>query len=159
MDKTLARRVLKTHLPVNLLPTEMLTQSDHKMIYTVRNPKDAVVSVFHHFKNLHGYCGSLNDILDGYLKGEILYGSYFQHVEEYVRVAQLKKNLLFVTYEDMVTNMPKVVKEVAEYLEIKLKESDIEKVAEYVHFDQMKARKSSNFQHLVENFNQTTEFK
>lgn len=147
---TTTRRVIKTHLPVNLLPHEMLSLSDHKMIYTVRNPKDAVVSVYHHFKNVHGYVGSFTDMMDGYLKGEIIYGSYFNHVEEYLGLAKIKKNLLVVTYEEMVTDMVKVVRQIVDFLNLSFSDSDIEKVADYVHFDKMKDRKSSNFQDFAE---------
>lgn len=144
------RRVMKTHLPVNLLPTDLLSLNDHKMIYTVRNPKDAAVSVFHHYKNVNGYYGSITDMFEGYLNGEILYGSYFQHVDDYLRVSKLKKNFLMIMYEDMVSDMPAVVKRVAEFLEISLDESDIAKVADYVHFDQMKERKCSNYEDYTE---------
>lgn len=147
---TSSQRVIKTHLPVNLLPTEMLTKSGHKMIYTIRNPKDAVVSVYHHFKNVHGYVGSFTDMLEGYLNGEIIYGSYFQHVEEYLRLSKIKQNLLLVSYEDMVTDMVKVVEQLSSFLDIPLSDTDIQKVADYVHFDKMKERKSSNFQDFAE---------
>lgn len=151
MAKTMTtRRVIKSHLPLNLLPTEMLTKDDHKMIYTARNPKDAAVSVFHHFKNVHGFYGTFVDMLEGYLKGEIIYGSYFQHVDEFLRLSKMKNNLLFITYEDMVTDMPEVIRKLTKFLEISLTESDIQKVADYVHFDQMKNRKGSNFQDFAE---------
>lgn len=147
---TTTRRVIKTHLPVNLLPTEMLCRSDHKMIYTVRNPKDAVVSQYHHFKNVHGYVGSLTDMLDGYLDGDIIYGSYFNHVEEFLRLSKIKKNILIVQYEDMVTDMMKVVTQLNDFLGVPLSKADIGTVADYVHFDKMKDRKCSNFQDFAE---------
>lgn len=64
----------------------------------------------------------------------------------------MKKNLLFVTHKDMVTDMPTAAKRIAEFLEITLSESEITKISDYVNFDQMKHRKSSNFQDLVDAF-------
>lgn len=155
-----SRRVIKTHLPVNLLPTEMLRRSDQKMIYTVRNPKDAVISRYHHFKNVHGYSGSLTDMLDGYLAGDTMFGSNFRHVEEFLALSKIKKNLLIVQYEDMVTDMVKVVTQLNNFLGGPLKEADIETVADYVHFDKMKNRKSSNFQDVVEQLSgEATDFR
>lgn len=151
------RRVLKTHLPVNLLPQELLTLDDHKMIYTARNPKDAAISLVHHLKHMLGHYGSFEDILDGFLTGDHIYGSYFRHVEEYLRVSKVKKNLLLITYEDMVSDMAKVVKQVAVFLDIKISDSDVDKVADYVHFDQMKNRTCSNFQEMVDNFKSTND--
>lgn len=144
------RRVLKTHLPLNLLPTEVLSKNSHKMIFVCRNPKDAVVSQYHYFKNVHGFYGSMEDMFDVYLSGDILYGSYFQYLDEYVALSKVTKNMLLVTYEDMVTDMPNVIKQIVEFLGITLSEVDIMKVAEYVHFDQMKNRKSCNNQELVD---------
>lgn len=132
---------MKTHLPVNLLPTELLQLSGPRMIYTIRNPKDAAVSFFHHLQNMNGYSGSFTDMLDGFLKGEVIYGSYFKHVEEYLRLSELKSNMLLVAYEDMVTDMPKVIRKVTKFLDIPLSDEDIEKVADYVHFDNMRERK------------------
>lgn len=144
------RRALKTHLPYNLLPTEMLTGTEHKMIYIVRNPKDAAVSVFHHYKNVHGFYGTLTDKLEGVLKGEALYGSYFRHVDEFVRLSEVKDNLLLVRYEDMVTDIEPVIKKINDFLGIRMSDADVKRVANYVHFDQMKDRKSSNFQDFTE---------
>lgn len=131
------------------MPTEALALNNHKMIYQVRNPKDAAISFFHHLKNMHGYSGSLTNLLDGYLSGEIMWGSFFQHVEEYCELAKVKKNLLIVSYEEMVTNMPKVVQEIADFLEISLSEKQVFKVADYLHFDEMKKRKTSNMAQIV----------
>lgn len=64
----------------------------------------------------------------------------------------MKKNLLFVTHKDMVTDMPTAAKRIAEFLEITLSESEITKISDYVNFDQMKHRKSSNFEDLVDAF-------
>lgn len=161
IEEMTTSRVLKTHLPLNLLPNGMMIKSNdgHKMIYVARNPKDAVISQFHHFKNIHGYVGSLTDMMEGYLEGEILYGSYFRHVDEYVRVSKIRKNLLIVRYEDMVDDMGTVIGKLSDFLDIPLREMDKQTIAAYVHFDQMKNRKGSNHQDFVEALASAKEFK
>ena len=37
---------MKTHLPLSHLPTDLLTKA--KVIYVARNPKDQIVSWYHH---------------------------------------------------------------------------------------------------------------
>lgn len=124
--------------------------NEPKIIYVARNPKDSAVSWYHHFKNLHGYEGSLNDLLDCFVSGYSLYGSHFQHLDEYIRLTKIKKNILLITYEDVVEKPIEVVRQVAEFLEMALTQEEIEKVAEFIHFDRMKERSNSNFHELVE---------
>lgn len=50
-------RHFKTHLPLSLLPPDLLSTS--KVIYVARNPKDVAVSYYHHNRLLkvHDYVG------------------------------------------------------------------------------------------------------
>ena len=41
-------RFIKTHLPLSLLPDDLLEKA--KVVYVARNPKDTMVSFFHHQK-------------------------------------------------------------------------------------------------------------
>lgn len=121
-----------------------------KIVYVARNPKDAAISAYHHFKNLLGLEGTLNDLLECFLGGYTFYGSQFQHMEEYIRLAKLKNNLLVVTFEDLVTNPVQVVRRVADFLEVTLSDEDAIKVAAYISFDKMKKRENSNFHEFVD---------
>ena len=51
LDKLPRPRVMNTHIPASHLPKAMLDQR-RKMIFVQRNPKDIVVSAFHHENNL-----------------------------------------------------------------------------------------------------------
>lgn len=153
------RRLIKTHLPVNLLPADLVTKDESKIIYVIRNPKDTAISWYHFNKSLHGFDGTLRDCLDGYLSGYVAYGSYFQHVEEFIQLSKLRKNILLVTYEDLVTNPADVVQRVAECLEMSLSDAEGMKVAQFIHFDQMKERKNSNKQEIVDGRPGNSDFK
>lgn len=41
-----------------------------KIVYIVRNPKDAAISYYHHLKNVRGFKGTLEDFLGLYLSGQ-----------------------------------------------------------------------------------------
>lgn len=69
-------RVIKTHLPLSLLPKELtdsLTANDRtkpfpcgRVVYVARNPKDACVSYFHDLRALLGYKGTLDELVDAF---------------------------------------------------------------------------------------------
>lgn len=115
LDTADSPRVIKCHLPVNLLPTELWTVNP-KIIYTARNPKDTAISYYHHYRGLQGYDGTLDDFLESFLSGKILYGDYFQHVHEFIRLAKVKENILFLTYEEMKFDMATVLDSMCQFL-------------------------------------------
>lgn len=142
-------RLIKTHLQINLLPKDLLT-SNAKIIYVLRNPKDTAISYYHHHININCWQNSdLKVFLEDFLTGTILYGSYFAHAEEYLRLAKLMDNVLIIKYEDMVANMKGVVSKVSKFLGMSRTDDELTAIADYMHFDQMKMRKTSNMEHAV----------
>lgn len=131
------------------MPKEFFSKQP-KIIYVARNAKDAAVSLYHHHKNIHGYDRPLTDFLDDFLLGEMPFGSYFRHVEEFSQLVREKKNMLLVKYEQMVEDMPKVVQEVANFLGMSLSEKEVSIVTDFLRFDKMKSRKTSNMQEITE---------
>lgn len=155
------RRGIKTHLPLNLIPREVTTKEPH-IIYVVRNPKDAAISFYHHHKHLTGFTGSLADFLDDFLAGAPVTGSFFSHVDEYLRLAKERpSNMLVITYEDIVADMTMVVQRVAEFINVPLSGVEVEAMSKYLQFDQMKLRENSNMQNLMDRMavDKSSEFK
>ena len=74
-------RIIKTHLPLDMLPPNLLDTC--KVIYVCRNVKDSCVSWYHHEQLLpvHAFTGSFGDMADMYIKGRVLYGSYWKHMQ------------------------------------------------------------------------------
>lgn len=144
-------RIIKSHLQMNLMPRELFAIKEQpKIIYVARNPKDAAISQYHHHRNIHGYDRPLNDFLEDFLLGELPFGSYFRHVEEFSRLAKVRGNFLFITYEDMVQDMSAGVSKVAQFLGISLSNEDVSRVADFLNFDKMKTRATSNMQEITE---------
>ena len=75
------QRIIKTHLPLSMLPPNLLDTA--KVIFCTRNPKDSVVSFFHHEKILppHGLDKDADFIKYAklYREGNTPYGDYFEH--------------------------------------------------------------------------------
>jgi len=60
-----SKRLIQTHLPWQLLPNSIQSGSSKpKIVYITRNPKDVVVSYFHHRVLFEGFLGSMDDFVD-----------------------------------------------------------------------------------------------
>lgn len=72
ISKKISPRFVKSHLPKDLLPTQ-IWEKKAKVIFVVRNPKDVAVSNYHHYKLFHTYEGTLNEFLEAFLddKGNV----------------------------------------------------------------------------------------
>ncbi|GMT11393.1 hypothetical protein PFISCL1PPCAC_2690, partial [Pristionchus fissidentatus] len=58
-----------------------------KYIYAVRNPKDCLTSYFHHHRNFKIYNfgnGEFDFFYELFMKGEVDYGDYFDHVNSWL---------------------------------------------------------------------------
>lgn len=62
------RRFIKTHLPIKLLPHNLLS-SGAKIVYVARNPKDMLVSYYHYSKTklFYDFKGDFDTFLQYFL--------------------------------------------------------------------------------------------
>ncbi|XP_053550604.1 sulfotransferase 1B1 [Bombina bombina] len=138
-------RVIKTHLPLALLPKSFL-EKNCKIIYVARNPKDVAVSFYHFDKmnNLHPEPGLWDQYLEKFLKGEVGYGSWGSHVREFWNLKN-KKNVLYLFYEDMLQDPKKEIKKLMKFLEKDLPEEVVEKIHHHTSFKAMKENPTTNY--------------
>ncbi|XP_061085892.1 sulfotransferase 6B1-like [Conger conger] len=133
-------RVIPTHLPQNMVPRQVRSK-DCKVIYVIRNPKDTAVSMFHyyqqnpHLPTVHKW----STFLDLFLKGEVVYGSWIDHLLSWER-AETNENTLFVYYESLKKDLPKYVQEISSFLGLSVTEEQAREVAKRSSFREMKER-------------------
>ncbi|XP_023933673.1 bile salt sulfotransferase-like [Lingula anatina] len=142
LEKLPSPRVLDTHVPLKLFPEEALKKS--KIIYTLRNPKDAFVSAYYHMKNDRSvsYEGSWNGFFELSVdENTCLCGSWFDHVADWMEVLENNPNALVVKYEDMKRDLKKEVRRVAEFLGYTKSEEVYENVTKKCSFGHMKKAK------------------
>ena len=76
-------RIIKTHLPVCMLPPNLLENS--KVVVIARNAKDVCVSFYHHEKVLDGWnneSASFEDFVKFFMEGRPgAYGNYWAHLK------------------------------------------------------------------------------
>ncbi|MEB4589884.1 L-histidine N(alpha)-methyltransferase [Candidatus Thiothrix sp. Deng01] len=108
-------RFIKTHLPLSLTPYH----PDAKYIYIARNPFDCAVSFYYHtqgFAQHYDFAnGTFADYFDCFIKGEVDWGDYFDHLLDW-HARRTQANLLFLTYENMLADTEAAVKSIANFL-------------------------------------------
>ncbi|KAK6117851.1 hypothetical protein DH2020_048407 [Rehmannia glutinosa] len=111
--------LLHTHLPYAVLP-DSVKNSNCKIVYIARNPKDTLISMWHFSnsimrKNQDPF--ALEKAVDCFCSGVDQYGPFFEHVVEYWQESQKRpQKILFIKYEELKTD-PKVhVSKIAEFL-------------------------------------------
>uniref|UniRef100_A0A452HS36 Sulfotransferase n=1 Tax=Gopherus agassizii TaxID=38772 RepID=A0A452HS36_9SAUR len=143
-------RLLCFHLPVQLFP-KSLQRSKAKIIYTLRCPKDVVVSLYHFSRivRLFKDPDSLDCFLEDFLSGNVLYGSWFHHVTGWMGL-KANKNIFSITYEDgcLPQDLQGSVRRICHFLGKELSEEQVAAVVENVSFQSMKGNKISNFSQM-----------
>ncbi|XP_025063570.1 sulfotransferase family cytosolic 2B member 1 isoform X2 [Alligator sinensis] len=94
-------RLISSHLPIQLFAKSFF-KSKAKVIYTIRNPKDVLVSLYHFAQMFHPFKdpGSLDQFLEEFLKGDVPFGSWFDHVRGWMGL-QGHENFFYITYEEL----------------------------------------------------------
>ncbi|NXM57341.1 ST2B1 Sulfotransferase, partial [Illadopsis cleaveri] len=78
---------ISSHLPVQMFPKAFFG-SKAKVIYTVRDPKDVLVSLFHFARIFRPYKDprTLEEFMEKFLEGDVPFGSWFQHVRGWLQL-------------------------------------------------------------------------
>ncbi|EEF32713.1 Flavonol 3-sulfotransferase, putative [Ricinus communis] len=108
-----------THIPYSSLPKSIL-ESNCKIIFIGRNPKDVFVSLWHFISRVSG-AGTrilpLEEVFQGFCKGVTMYGPYWDHVLGYWKASlQFPDRILFIKYEDLQLDTLSSVKRLAEFM-------------------------------------------
>ncbi|XP_044249895.1 sulfotransferase 1 family member D1-like [Drosophila takahashii] len=136
-------RLIKSHLPAQLLPPQLWKQG-RKIIYMARNPKDIVVSQYHFLTGFGFWQGSLDEFVDDFVADKVSFTSYWAHVIDFYRMRD-EENIFFVTYEEMSRNLGDVIKRLSLFLGCKeLSENEMDKLINHLSFKNMKESKFGN---------------
>ncbi|XP_075937533.1 sulfotransferase family 2, cytosolic sulfotransferase 3 [Anarhichas minor] len=145
VDRLDSPRGLVTHFPYHLMPPSFHS-SKAKAIYVMRNPKDIMVSSYH-FHKMAEFLespGTFDEFMEKFLKGKVLFGKWTDHVKSW-RGADLGDRIMYITYEEMVQDLPAALRRISDFLGRNLSEEAIQKIAEHCSFKTMKNNNMSNF--------------
>lgn len=137
-------RFVKSHMPFSMLPPKLLDTC--KVVYVARNPKDALVSYYHHHKLIKplDFNGTFEEFFDLFLEDKVLQAPFIPHVRE---AWELKDhpNMLYISFEEMKADLRGVIRRVADFLGKKLSDEQMEQLYEHLHFDNFKKNPYVNF--------------
>ncbi|GLT88384.1 hypothetical protein SLE2022_064110 [Rubroshorea leprosula] len=135
--------LIATHTPYSCLP-KSVQDSNCKIVYVCRDPKDVFVSLFHFYAKLrlveHEPL-SLDEAFEIFCEGKSPFGPYWNHVLGYWKASlERPKKVLFLKYEDMMKDSALYVKKMAEFVgyPFSLEEEEegmVEKIVEMCSFE------------------------
>ncbi|XP_075384532.1 sulfotransferase 1A1-like [Tenrec ecaudatus] len=138
-------RLLKTHLPLALIPQSLLDQKV-KVIYMARNAKDVAVS-YYHFSQMAKVVpdpGTWDDFLEKFMMGAVSYGSWYQHVQEWWKLSQTHP-VLYLFYEDMKEDPKREIQKILKFLGRSLPEETLDHIVQNTSFKEMKKNPMANY--------------
>ncbi|KAM8794768.1 LOW QUALITY PROTEIN: sulfotransferase 2B1 [Eudromia elegans] len=111
-------RLISSHLPLRLFPPAALS-SKAKVVYTVRDPRDVLVSLYHFARGFRPYedPGSLEEFLERFLKGDVPFGSWFDHVRGWLQLLG-RDNFFCISYEELQQDLRGSVRRLCSFLAV-----------------------------------------
>uniref|UniRef100_A0A336LZF5 CSON005747 protein n=1 Tax=Culicoides sonorensis TaxID=179676 RepID=A0A336LZF5_CULSO len=135
-------RHIKTHLNYAMLPDKLWT-SRAKIFYVARNPKDCIVSYFHHSRHITGYHGTMDDFVETFLQDKVLYTPFFEHILGFWNIRH-RPNMMFLMYEDMQADLLSILKKISEFLGKNYTENQLLKLVDHLSAKNMRKNPSCN---------------
>ncbi|KAM9424938.1 sulfotransferase 2B1-like [Pholidichthys leucotaenia] len=145
-------RIFATHFRYDMMPPSFL-QTKPKVVYVMRNPKDIFTSSFHYY-GMASYLvgpGTQSEFLDKFLQGNVMAGSWFDHVKGWLK-AEEKEKIMYICYEEMKRDLKDSVGRIAQFLEKPLTAEVVEKIADRCVFKNMKKNNMSNYSAVPQQF-------
>lgn len=140
-------RVIPTHVPCRLFPKRALALGC-KRVYILRDPRDVAVSRYHFHRSnrlLGPYKGSWDEFFDCFAKGQVTYGSWFEHTRGWWAHARAHPHeVLVLTYERLKNDMPGSLRRLGAFLGRPLSDRAIAAIAEHTSFQSMSANPFTN---------------
>ncbi|XP_028637754.1 probable alcohol sulfotransferase isoform X2 [Grammomys surdaster] len=138
-------RLMSSHLPIHLFPKSLFS-SKAKAIYLIRNPRDVLVSGYFFWgkTSLVKNPESMGTYFEWFLKGNVLYGSWFEHIRGWLSMRE-GDNFLVLYYEEMQKDTKGTIKKICDFLGKKLDPDELDLVLKYSSFKVMKENNMSNF--------------
>ncbi|XP_068097196.1 sulfotransferase 2B1-like isoform X2 [Hyperolius riggenbachi] len=148
MDKLTRPRIISSHLPCHLFP-KSFSKSKAKIVYTMRNPKDVIVSLYHFSKILFLFQENDNvqKSIEDFLEGNTMFGSWFDHIKGWMQMKG-DSRVFFITYEELQKDHRGSVVRLCKFLGKELTDAQIDSVVQHSSFSSMKDNKMSNWSQL-----------
>ena len=135
-------RAFKSHLPRAWLP------SGARYVYVVRDGRDVAVSYYHLYRSHLDFSGAFEQFFELFLHGELQYGSWFKHVDDWRRHAR-SPDVCFVEYEQLTRDLTAGMTRLSTFLGTGHTPERIAQLSELCSFAYMKSHED-RFDHATE---------
>lgn len=134
-------KVIQTHLPYDALPPSM--QNHPKIVYVMRNPKDQLVSLYHHYSATLGTKAlSWAQFFEAMRNEEgVEYGSWIRNSLQWWSACRQRTNVLFLFYEEIMQDHEAAVKRLSKFVGVHLEDDEVRQIVEMTSFNRMKHEK------------------
>eukprot|EP00794_Sanderia_malayensis_P014895 gene14895-16441_t len=132
-----ANRVIKSHLHLELLPPKLLDEC--KAVLCLRNPKDTIVSYYHHNKLIkaHNFVGDFKSYFNLFMDNLLYYSSYWRYTVDAWKLKD-HPNVCLLFFEDMKQDLQSAIKKVASFLDKELTDAQVKSLEDHLSFKSMK---------------------
>eukprot|EP00055_Hartaetosiga_balthica_P007254 m.24611 g.24611 ORF g.24611 m.24611 type:complete len:291 (-) comp5676_c0_seq1:969-1841(-) len=136
--------IFKSHASPHLFPGDWRVP---RIIIVTRNPKDTMVSLFHHMRNKKAFTfdGEWDEFFKMVMEKKVESSDFFDwHLGWFERFLQDDQRMIWMHYEDMIENLEDAVRTIANFLDISVSDEVIKSVAEQSTLDSMKTNPKAN---------------
>ncbi|XP_030278673.1 cytosolic sulfotransferase 1-like isoform X2 [Sparus aurata] len=147
---TTSPRLIKTHCPVQFVPKSFWEQNC-KIVYMARNAKDSMVSFFH-FERMtmtQPDPGDWNSYFHRFMEGKMVFGSWYDHVNNWWKKTQTYSELHYMFYEDMIEDTGREIDKLCSFLGLTPSAKEKKQIMYGVQFDNMKKNDMTNYSTVI----------
>ena len=142
-------RTIRSHLCFDVMPPKMLDEC--KVFVVLRNPKDTIVSYYHHERliKFFSYCGDFASYFDLFMDDLVAWSSYWTYNKEAWKLRD-HPNVCLLFYEDMKRDLGGCIKKVAKFLQKEISNDRLKVLEDHLSFKSMKDNTTVNLENLRE---------
>ena len=151
IKKQLSPRLIKSHLPLRYFKAQLEQNPNVKVVQVIRNPKDLLVSYYHHYRMSKGvgcFNGSWDDFFEMVKSNDIVYGDLFEHTAHWYEFNRNRPNSLVLVYEDMKKNLKENILLITKFLNKELSDKTIDEIVKLTTFKNMQQNEKFNLSTL-----------
>ncbi|KAJ0177434.1 hypothetical protein K1T71_007443 [Dendrolimus kikuchii] len=143
IDETPSPRFIKTHLPLSMLPPNLLSTA--KVVYVARDPRDVAVSYYYLHKMIAKSLmrANFNHYWEAFKRDLLPWTPIIAHTNEAWKQRH-HPNLHLVFYEDLIKDLPKEIGRISHFLGKNYSDDKIKQLAEYLSFNSLRKNENVN---------------
>ena len=133
-------RTIKSHLPLSYWKEALDNSPETKVIQTIRNTKDTLVSYYHFYRmnmSLGCFSGTWDDFFEMVENDQIFFGDPCKSMAEWYTYNTTRENSAVFVYEDMIKDLRSNVKKLADFLGRDVSENVLDVITEKTTFSNM----------------------